>query len=96
MVRTDLLPFVDFLDYSWEKLMQAFDFERLYAGSPHTVAVQRALSDMHDRRAADDFLFLERWEICPLPGPAAALRVSQIRRAHPELAAAIRRELSEG
>jgi hypothetical protein len=38
-------------------------------------------------------LFLERWEICPLPGSAAALRVSQIRRANPELAAAIRSEL---
>ncbi|HVE23509.1 MAG TPA: hypothetical protein VNC39_16175, partial [Acidocella sp.] len=38
-------------------------------------------------------LFLELWERAPTPGPAAALRVQQIRRANPELAAAIRHEI---
>jgi hypothetical protein len=62
---------------------------------PMTMAVGRALADLHDDRAAADLLFLERWEICPLPGSASALRVHQIRRANPDLAVAIRRELSE-
>lgn len=47
-----------------------------------------------DRACAEDLLFLERWELCPLPGPAAALRVAQLRRANPDLAAAIRAELA--
>jgi hypothetical protein len=41
-----------------------------------------------------DLLFLERWEIAPIPGSAAALRVSQIRRANPDLVAAVRAELA--
>ena len=68
------------------------EVDRLYA-APHTATLQHVLSKTHDKRAMDDLLFLERWEICPLPGSAAALRVSQIRRANPELAAAIQREL---
>ncbi len=64
-----------------------------YSSRPHTPTLQRICSEARDQRAVDDFLFLERWEICPLPGPAAALRVTQIRRANPELAEAIRHEL---
>ncbi len=60
---------------------------------PKTAALRQVLTRTHDENAAGDLLFLERWEICPLPGSAAALRVSQIRRANPELAAAIRQEL---
>jgi hypothetical protein len=70
-----------------------FESGWLYAAGPHTMTLQHIFSKTHDRRTMDDLLFLERWEICPLPGPAAALRVSQIRRANPELAATIRREL---
>ena len=58
-----------------------------------TKALRRAISSTRDRRVAEDFLFLELWERAPTPGPAAALRVQQIRRAHPELAAAIRHEI---
>jgi len=65
-------------------------------GQPLTLAVQRALSTHPDRASAADYLFLERWEISPLPGTAAALRVGQIRRANPELVAEIRAELARG
>lgn len=61
---------------------------------PLTRAVERALQDMRDAAAASDLLYLERWEICPLPGSAAALRVGQLRRANPMLAAEIRAELA--
>jgi hypothetical protein len=40
-----------------------------------------------------DLLFLEQWELRPSPGAAAALRVIQLRRANPDLAAEIRAEL---
>ena len=61
---------------------------------PLTQAVERALSGVRDQASAADLLFLERWEICPLPGVAAALRVGQLRRANPILAAEIRAELA--
>ncbi len=60
-------------------------------GVPFTEAVRAAL---REGAMSADLLFLERWELCPLPGTAAALRVSQIRRANPGLAAAIRAELA--
>ena len=58
-----------------------------------TAALRTAISSTRDRRVAEDFLFLELWERAPTPGPAAALRIQQIRRANPELAAAIRHEI---
>jgi hypothetical protein len=61
---------------------------------PLTHAVERALSTLQDRSSASDLLFLERWEISPVPGSAAALRVGQLRRANPILAAEIRAELA--
>jgi hypothetical protein len=61
--------------------------------TPLTQALRRALMRMKDERASDDLLFLERWELSPTPGTANALRAAQIRRANPELAAAIRAEL---
>ena len=61
---------------------------------PLTRAVARALATLHDPASVSDLLFLERWEISPLPGTAAALRVGQIRRANPALAAEIRAELA--
>ncbi len=61
---------------------------------PLTAALRRILPTVRDQSSAADLLFLERWEICPQPGAAMALRVSQLRRANPELAAAIRAELA--
>ncbi len=63
---------------------------------PQTAAVQRALRGVHDDATAADLLFLEAWELHPLPGTAPALRVNQIRRANPSLAAEIRAELRQG
>lgn len=64
------------------------------ASLPQTEAVRRALAQARDHAVQADLLFLERWEMAPVPGAAAALRVSQIRRANPELAAAVRAEVA--
>ncbi len=66
---------------------------------PRTHALQGALPHIRDHTARSDLLFLERWEMAPDGATAQVLRVQQIRRANPELAAAIRREvgaLSQG
>lgn len=60
---------------------------------PRTDALRRALASCPDAVAAD-LRFLEAWEAEPLPGAGIALRVGQIRRANPDLAAAIRAELA--
>jgi len=60
---------------------------------PCTETLRRALESIDDDDHAADLLFLEQWEMHPLPGAAMALRVSQIRRANPDLAAAIRAEV---
>jgi hypothetical protein len=61
-----------------------------------TQAVRRALDKVRDDRTAEDLLFLEAWEIAAVPGLAAALRASQLRRANAALLAEIRAELGEG
>jgi hypothetical protein len=63
---------------------------------PCTAAVRRVLDTINDHAVTADLLFLERWEMTPMPGAAAALRVGQIRRANPALAAEIRAELKSG
>lgn len=68
----------------------------LVTGQPITNAVRRALGDGHEASTLSDYLFLERWELSPSPGAASALRVTQIRRANPALAAAVRAELAAG
>jgi hypothetical protein len=60
-----------------------------------TAALRRALSQVRDPNTIDDLLFLERWEMRPMPNTAAVLRVKQIRRANPDLAAAIRAEVAD-
>ena len=60
---------------------------------PLTRALSLALLTASDPRARPDLLFLEAWEIERPPGLGATLRASQIRRANPDLAAAIEREL---
>ena len=66
--------------------------------TPRTSAARRALASFGDSRSASELLsadlwFLENWESNPAPGTAAALRVGQIRRANPQLAEEIRREV---
>ena len=73
---------------------QAMLVHPLASRRPLTDAVRRALVTLNDPAAASDLLFLERWEISPLPGAAAALRVGQLRRANPHLVAEIRAELA--
>jgi hypothetical protein len=62
--------------------------------APRTEALRRTLSGVRDAAVAADLRFLEAWEEMPAPGPAHALRIMQIRRANPELAAEIRAELA--
>jgi hypothetical protein len=59
-----------------------------------TETVRRALAQARDHTSLADLLFLERWELAPVHGPAAALRVSQIRRANPGLAEQVRAEIA--
>ncbi len=59
-----------------------------------TQAVRRALAGTRDNSSLADLLFLERWEMAPVHGPAAALRVLQIRRANPGLADQVRAEVA--
>ncbi|MBN9510222.1 MAG: hypothetical protein J0I21_14050 [Alphaproteobacteria bacterium] len=61
---------------------------------PQTEAVQQALRQLHDHASVADLLFLERWEMAPVPGTAAALRIQQIRRACPGLAEQVRAEIA--
>ena len=60
---------------------------------PLTNALRDVLRGAQDVRFVEDLIFLESWEQTPQPGSAAALRVLQLRRANPALAAAIRDEL---
>ena len=61
---------------------------------PRTMAVRRVMQQSADLRGLADLLFLEAWEAQPLGDIASTLRIHQIRRANPELAAAIRAELA--
>lgn len=67
---------------------------RLDINRAQTEAVRRAVAGSRDHRLLADLLFLERWEMMPIPGPAAALRAAQIRRANPALAAQVRAEVA--
>jgi hypothetical protein len=67
-----------------------------YQPLPRTAAVRRELGRLREEARADDLLYLEAWEVDPLPWAGPALRVGQIRRANPELAAEIRAELIRG
>jgi hypothetical protein len=60
---------------------------------PFTLAVRQALQGVSDSVTEADLLFLEAWEIQPSSHLGVTLRASQIRRANPELAAAIDAEL---
>ena len=61
---------------------------------PLTDAVARELARRGDTAVAADLLFLERWEMAPVAGTAAARRVGQLRRANPGLVEEIRAELA--
>ena len=59
-----------------------------------TDALRQALDQVSDPPFVADLMFLEAWEREPKWGSGFALRVGQIRRANPELAAAIRAEVA--
>jgi hypothetical protein len=61
--------------------------------TPMTRALRLALQNVNNDRIADDLLFLEAWEMHPSSNLGVTLKASQIRRANPELAAAIDAEL---
>lgn len=61
---------------------------------PRTEALRRALQQVRDDAAAADLMFLEEWQTQRHPDIASILRASQIRRANPQLAAAIHAELN--
>ncbi len=67
---------------------------RLDVTRAQTEAVRRAMAESRDHRVLADLLFLERWEMMPIHGPAAALRAAQIRRANPMLAEQVRAEVA--
>ena len=60
----------------------------------HTTAVRRILALPLDPSAVEDLLFWEAWERRPDADPASVLRIAQLRRAHPTLAAAIRKQVA--
>jgi hypothetical protein len=60
---------------------------------PFTLAVRKALQGVNNSAIEADLLFLEAWEIHPSANLGLTLRASQIRRANPDLAAAIDAEL---
>jgi hypothetical protein len=60
---------------------------------PFTQAVRTALQGIRNAATEADLLFLEAWEMCPSMNLGATLRVHQIRRANPGLAAALSAEL---
>jgi hypothetical protein len=62
----------------------------------HTEALRRVLAEPLDGLARADYLFLEAWERDPSPNAGTTLRIGQIRRANPVLAAEIRAELKNG
>ena len=68
--------------------------DQMHINQPRTEALRRALVAARSEAAMRDLLYLEAWEITPEPGVGPALRIHQLRRANPELAAAIRTELS--
>ena len=63
---------------------------------PLTQAVRQALELAGNSVVEADLLFLEAWEIHPSGHLGSTLRASQIRRANPDLVAAIDAELRAG
>ena len=63
---------------------------------PFTHAVRQALQAVNNLAIEADLFFLEAWEMHPSPHLGSILRASQIRRANPDLAAAIDAELRAG
>ena len=59
-----------------------------------THVVRAMLAHPLSPSAVEDLLFLEAWERDPAPGLGAVRRAGQIRRANPDVAAAIRSEIA--
>jgi hypothetical protein len=61
--------------------------------SPKTAVVRELMAAKHDPALLADLLFLERWEAAPAQNTGSVLRLAQIRRALPDVAAAVRAEM---
>lgn len=61
---------------------------------PQTQVVAKALATTQDCTVKADLMFLESWEVHPNRRPGLLLRAQQVRRANPDLAEALRREVS--
>ena len=61
---------------------------------PKTEAVRALMARLKDPALLADLLVLERWEAEPAHGAGSVMRVAQIRRALPDLAAAVRAEIA--
>jgi hypothetical protein len=71
------------------------NFNDFRADQPMTMAVREVMRSANNPAMLADLLFLERWEAMPSPGMGSVLRAAQIRRANPDLAAKVRREVSQ-
>ncbi len=67
--------------------------ESVATAGPQTEALRRALEEPLPSSAIADYLFLEAWEREPSDNAGVTLRIGQIRRANPVLAAEIRAEI---
>lgn len=68
--------------------------QTVIAGEPRTSVVRDLMARQNDPAMLADLLFLERWEASPAHGAGSVLRVAQIRRALPDVAAAVRAEIA--
>ena len=59
-----------------------------------TDALRQVLDQVSDPPVVADLMFLDAWERDPQWGNGFALRIGQLRRANPTLAAAIRAEVA--
>ena len=68
--------------------------QNVIVGEPRTSVVRDLMARQNDPALLADLLFLERWEAAPAHGTGSVLRVAQIRRALPDVAAAVRAEIA--
>jgi hypothetical protein len=70
-----------------------FTIQSIANAGPQTEVLRRVLAEPLPISVVADYLFLEAWEREPSDNAGVTLRIGQIRRANPALAAAIRAEI---